>query len=52
MNKDSACQLNKSSTYNVIDRKSEQNLIENKLIDSLSGEIARQIILEILEKTK
>ena len=44
--------FNKSSTYNVIDRKSEQNLIENKLIDSLSGEIARQIILEILEKTK
>ena len=42
----------KSSIYNVIDRKSEQKLIENKLIENLSGEIAQQIILEILKNTK
>ena len=44
--------FNKSSIYNVIDRKSEQKLIENKLIENLSGEIAQQIILEILKNTK
>ena len=42
----------KSSIYNVIDRKSEQKLIENKLIENLSNEIAQQIILEILKNTK
>ena len=42
----------KSSIYDVIDRKSEQKLIENKLIENLSGEIAQQIILEILKNTK
>ena len=41
-----------SSTYDVIDRKSEQKLIENKLIENLSDEIAQQIILEILKNTK
>ena len=44
--------FSKSSVYNIIDRKSEQKLIENKLIENLSGEIAQQIILEILKKTK
>ena len=44
--------FSKSSIYDVIDRKSEQKLIENKLIENLSGEIAQQIILEILKKTK
>ena len=44
--------FSKSSTYDVIDRKSEQKLIENKLIENLSGEIAQQIILEILKNTK
>ena len=44
--------FSKSSIYNVIDRKSEQKLIENKLIENLSGEIAQQIILEILKNTK
>ena len=44
--------FSKSSIYNVIDRKSEQKLIENKLIEDLSSEIAQQIILEILENTK
>ena len=44
--------FNKSSVYSVIDRKSEQKLIENKLIENLSGEIAQQIILEILKNTK
>ena len=43
--------FSKSSTYDVIDRKSEQKLIENKLIENLSGEIAQQIILEILNNT-
>ena len=44
--------FSKSSIYDVIDRKSEQKLIEDKLIENLSGEIAQQIILEILNKTK
>ena len=44
--------FSKSSIYDVIDRKSEQKLIENKLIENLSGEIAQQIILEILKSTK
>ena len=44
--------FSKSSTYDVIDRKSEQKLIENKLVENLSGEIAQQIIFEILTKTK
>ena len=44
--------FSKSSIYNVIDRKSEQKLIENKLIENLSGEIALQIIFEILKNTK
>ena len=44
--------FSKSSIYDVIDRKSEQKLIENKLIENLSNEIALQIIFEILKKTK
>ena len=44
--------FSKSSVYDIIDRKSEQKLIENKLIEDLSNEIAQQIILEILENTK
>ena len=44
--------FNKSSIYTVIDRKSEQKLIENKLIENLSSEIALQIIFEILKNTK
>ena len=44
--------FSKSSTYTVIDRKSEQKLIENKLIENLSNEIALQIIFDILEITK
>ena len=37
---------------NFVEKKSEQKLIENKLIEDLSSEIAQQIILEILENTK
>ena len=44
--------FSKSSIYDVIDRKSEQKLIENKLIENLSGVIAQQIILEILKNIK
>ena len=44
--------FSKSSIYDVIDIKSEQKLIENKLIENLSDEIAQQIILEILKNTK
>jgi hypothetical protein len=44
--------FSKSSVYTVIDRKSEQKLIENKLTGNLSSEIAQQIIFEILKKTK
>ena len=43
---------NKSSIYSIIDRKSEQKSIENKLIENLSNEIALQIIFEILKNTK
>ena len=44
--------FSKSSTYTVIDRKSEQKSIENKLIENLSSKIALQIIFEILKNTK
>ena len=44
--------FSKSSIYDVIDRKSEQKLIENKLIENLTNEIALQIIFEILKITK
>jgi hypothetical protein len=44
--------FSKSSTYTVIDRKSEQKLIENKLTENLSSEIALQINFEILKNTK
>ena len=44
--------FSKSSIYTVIDRKSEQKLIENKLIENLSDEIALQIVFEILKNTK
>jgi hypothetical protein len=44
--------FSKSSTYAVIDRKSEQKLIENKLTENLSNEISLQIISEILKNTK
>ena len=44
--------FSKSSIYDVIDRKSEQKLIENKLIENLSDEIALQIVFEILKNTK
>ena len=44
--------FSRSSIYDVVDRKSEQKLIENKLIENLSHEITQQIILEILKNTK
>jgi len=44
--------FSKSSIYAVIDRKSEQKLIENKLTENMSSEIALQIIFEILKNTK
>ncbi len=44
--------FSKSSTYAVIDRKSEQKLIENKLKKKLTNEISLQIICEILKNTK
>ena len=44
--------FNKSTIYSVVDRKSEQKTIENKLIENLSNEIALQIIFEILKNTK
>ena len=44
--------FNKTSIYTVINRKSEQKLTENKLIENLSNEIAQQIIFEILKNTK
>ena len=44
--------FSKSLIYDVIDRKSEQKLIENKLIENLSGKIAQQIIFEILKNSK
>ena len=44
--------FNKTSINTVINKKSEQKLIENKLIENLAGEITQQIILEILQNTK
>ena len=44
--------FSKSSIYTVIDRKSEQKSIENKLTENLSSEIALKIIFEILKNTK
>ena len=44
--------FSKSSIYSVIDRKSKQKSIENKLTENLSSEIAQQIIFEILKNTK
>ena len=44
--------FSKSSIYTIIDSKSEQKLIENKLTENLSSEIALQIIFEILKNTK
>ena len=44
--------FSKSSIYDVIDRKSEQKSIENKLTENLSNEIALQIIFEILKNTR
>ena len=44
--------FNKSTIYSVVNRKSEQKTIENKLIDNLCSEIAQQIIFEILKNTK
>ncbi len=44
--------FSKSSIYTIIDRKSEQKLTENKLIENLSNKIALQIIFEILKNTK
>ena len=42
----------KSSIYSVVESKSEEKLIKNKLIENLSNEIALQIIFEILKITK
>jgi len=44
--------FNKTSIYTVINRKSEQKLIENKLIENLSNKIAQQIIFEISKNIK
>ncbi len=44
--------FSKSSIYTIIDRKSEQKLIENKLTENMSSEIAQQIVFEILKNTK
>ena len=44
--------FNKSSIYTIINSKSEQKLIVDKLIENLSNEIASQIIFEILKNTK
>ena len=42
----------KTSIYSVVESKSEEKLIKNKLIENLSNEIAPQIIFEILKITK
>ena len=43
--------MERSSTYSAVESKSEENLIEKKLIENLSTQIAQQIILEILDNT-
>ena len=42
----------KSSIYSVTDSNSEQELIEKKLVENFSSEIALQIVFEILKNTK
>ena len=49
-NKFSEKKFSRSSIYSVVKRKSEQKLVENKLIENLSNDIAMQIIFEILKK--
>lgn len=44
--------LEKSATFSAVERKSDEELIENNLVEDLSSQIAQQIILELLEKTK
>jgi len=44
--------FSESLIYNIIDRKSEQKLTENKLIENLSNKITLQIIFEILKNIK
>ena len=44
--------IEKSATYDSIESKSEEKLMENKLIEDLSNQIAQQIIFEILNNTK
>tara|TARA_B100001167_G_C16502290_1_gene181810 strand:+ start:45 stop:518 length:474 start_codon:yes stop_codon:yes gene_type:complete len=41
----------KSVTYSAVDSKSEQKRIEEKLVEDLSDQIAREIVLTIMEKT-
>ena len=52
-NEDDFTQRNivKSLTYSAVNSKSEQKRIEEKLIEDLSGQIASEIILIIIEKT-
>ena len=44
--------FSKTSIYSVVESKSEEKLIKNKLIENLSNEIALQIIFEIFKITK
>ncbi|HJO77570.1 MAG TPA: hypothetical protein QF874_02885, partial [Pelagibacteraceae bacterium] len=44
--------FNKTSIYTVVNRKSEQKITENKLIENLSNAIAQQIIFEISKNIK
>ena len=44
--------LEESATFSVVERKSDEELIEDNLVKDLSSQIAQQIILELLEKTK
>ena len=44
--------IEQSATYSAVERKSDEKLIENKVVENLSNQIAQQIILELLEKTK
>ena len=52
-NEDDFTQKNivKSITYSAVDSKSEQKRIEEKLVKDLSDQIAREIVLTIMEKT-
>ncbi len=44
--------IEKSTIYTALERKSDEKMIEDKLVENLSHQIAKEIILDLLDKTK